>query len=76
MRPNIKIGGKQGYNMNPQFAVVSGAGGAAWTACATMALTVYPEPTTGNMLIIINTDDSSKSSPVFYTGTAWQACLA
>lgn len=72
MKPNIKIGGNQPYNMNAVFPVVSGAAGAGYSAIATVAVTVYPEPATGNFLILKNTDDSNKYSLCFYNGTAWQ----
>ncbi len=69
---NMKIGGTNGYTHNTLFPVASGAAGAGYSAIATVAVTVYPEPQLGNFLILKNTSDSNKYSLCFYNGTAWQ----
>jgi len=70
--PNITIGGTQGYNTNATIPVISGNMGAAFSACATLAAAVYPEPKAGNFYAAINS--ATATAMVFYDGSSWYAC--
>lgn len=71
-KPNMYLGGAQGYNLNMVFPKVSAGAGTGFqtvSACATDLAAVYPEVVTGNVCLVTNT--ASVTALCYYDGTIW-----